>query len=234
MLLLPRTRLLVAYGMRTACSFLLAPFLFLACSSSSSGDPNSGAPDAGSPDTESDGGVGEGSEEPEAPKPVSIVLETDLGNIEIELDAAKAPKTVANFLTYVDEKAYDGTLFHRVIPGFMIQGGGFDSDYNQKETHPAIRNEADNGLKNLRGTIAMARTNAPHSATNQFFINVADNKALDFTAKDKTGWGYAVFGKVTAGMDVADKIVAVPTGEVGPFTQDAPLTQIHIKSAHRR
>ena len=218
--------------MRTACSFLLAPFLFLACSSSSSGDPNPG-PDAGSPDTESDSGVGEGSEEPEVPKPVSIVLETDLGNIEIELDAAKAPKTVANFLTYVDEKAYDGTLFHRVIPGFMIQGGGFDSDYKQKDTHPAIKNEADNGLKNVRGTIAMARTNAPHAATNQFFINVADNKPLDFTAKNTTGWGYAVFGKVTSGMDVADKIVAVPTGEGGPFDKDAPLTQIHIKSARR-
>ena len=219
--------------MRTACSFLLAPFFLLACSSSSSGDPNSVAPDAGSPDTESDGGVDDGSE-PEAPKPVSIVLETDLGNIEIELDPAKAPKTVENFLTYVDEKAYDGTLFHRVIPNFMIQGGGFDSDYNQRETHPAIKNEADNGLKNLRGTIAMARTNAPHSATNQFFINVVDNKALDYTAKTTKGWGYAVFGKVTSGMDVADKIVAVPTGEGGPFDKHAPLTQLHIKSARRR
>jgi peptidyl-prolyl cis-trans isomerase B (cyclophilin B) len=220
--------------MRTACSFLLAPLFLLACSSSSSSDPNSAVPDAGSPDTESDGGVGDASDDPQAPKPVSIVLETDLGNIEIELDAAQAPKTVENFLTYVDEKAYDGTLFHRVIPGFMIQGGGFDSDYKQRDTHPAIRNEANNGLKNLRGTIAMARTSAPHSATNQFFINVADNKALDFTAETKEGWGYAVFGKVTTGMDVADKIVAVPTGAGGPFTEDAPLTQIHIKSAHRR
>lgn len=220
--------------MRTAFSFLLAPFLLLACSSSSPGDSNSAAPDAGAPDTESDGGVGEESEDPEAPKPVNIVLETDLGNIEIELDAAQAPKTVANFLTYVDEKAYDGTLFHRVIPDFMIQGGGFDSEYKQKDTHAPIRNEADNGLKNLRGTIAMARTSAPHSATNQFFINVVDNKALDFTAKTEAGWGYAVFGKVTSGMDVADKIVAVPTGEGGPFEKDAPLTQIQIKSAHRR
>ncbi len=183
--------------------------------------------------TESDGGADE-PEEPEAPKPVSVVLETDLGNIEIELDAAKAPKTVANFLTYVDEKAYDGTLLHRVIPGFMIQGGGFDSDYNPRDKHPAIRNEADNRMKSLRGTIAMARTNAPHSATNQFFIDVADNEALDFTAKNTGGWGYAVFGKVTSGMDVADKMLAVPTGEGGPFKTDAPLTQIHIKSAHRR
>jgi peptidyl-prolyl cis-trans isomerase B (cyclophilin B) len=220
--------------MRTTCSLLLAPFLLLASSCTSSTPSSTDVPDAGSPDIESDGGVGEGSEDPEAPKPVNIVLETDLGNIEIELDAAKAPKTVENFLTYVDEKSYDGTLFHRVIPGFMIQGGGFDSDYKQKDKHPAVRNEADNGLKNARGTIAMARTSAPHSATNQFFINVADNTALDYTAKTTTGWGYAVFGKVTSGMDIADKIVAVPTGAAGPFTEDAPVTQIHIKSAHRR
>lgn len=220
--------------MRTACSCLLAPFLFLACSSSSPSEASPPAPDAGPADTEPDGGADEGSDEPETPEPVSVVLETDLGTIEIELDAAKAPKTVENFLTYVDEKAYDGTLFHRVIPGFMIQGGGFDSEYNQKKTHAAIRNEADNGLKNTRGTIAMARTSAPHSATNQFFINVADNPALDFTEKSTQGWGYAVFGKVTSGMDVADKIVAVETGAAGPFSQDAPLVQIHIKSAHRR
>ena len=160
-----------------------------------------------------------------------VLLETSLGPIVVELDAEKAPATVENFLTYVREGFYDGTIFHRVIDGFMIQGGGFTADYERKPTHEPIRNEADNGLKNLRGTLAMARTGNPHSATSQFFINVVDNGFLDHTGANPRGWGYCVFGHVVEGMDVVDSIRAVPTGPGGPFPKDAPQTPVVIESA---
>lgn len=226
--------------MRISLALVALPLLMLACSSPESSSPvvvasEDGGVDASDEvDASEDLDAGADTSAPEPAAPVSIVLETDMGDIEIELDPARAPVTVANFLTYVDEKHYDGTVFHRVIPDFMIQGGGFDADDVERSTHDPITNEADNGLKNVRGTIAMARTSAPHSATAQFFINVVDNTGLDFTAKTVKGWGYAVFGKVTAGMDVADQIVAVPTGARGKFKQDAPLTPVVIKSAHRR
>lgn len=140
-----------------------------------------------------------------------VLMETSLGNITLELDAEKAPQTVENFLRYVDEGHYAGTVFHRVIDDFMIQGGGFDADLAKKDTHDPVQNEAKNGLQNLRGTIAMARTNAPHSAAAQFFINVKDNGFLDYRDESRRGWGYCVFGKVTAGMEVADKIAKLGT-----------------------
>lgn len=160
-----------------------------------------------------------------------VRLQTNLGAIVIELEPDKAPKTVDNFLRYVREGHYDGTIFHRVIPNFMIQGGGYDASYKQKPVHEPIRNEADNGLKNDRGTVAMARTGDPDSATAQFFINVADNDFLNFTAPTMRGWGYAVFGKVVEGMDVVDKIVSVPTGAGGPFAKDAPRQPVVIEKA---
>lgn len=160
-----------------------------------------------------------------------VRLETNMGNIVVELYPDKAPKTVANFLQYVRDGFYNGTIFHRVISNFMIQGGGFTKDYKRKQTRPPIMNEADNGLKNLRGTIAMARTFEPHSATAQFFINVVDNPFLDHKNDTPRGWGYAVFGKVVKGMDVVDKIRNVPTGHAGPFPQDAPLKQVVIEKA---
>jgi peptidyl-prolyl cis-trans isomerase B (cyclophilin B) len=166
--------------------------------------------------------------------PTAIVIETNLGNIELELDDAKAPKTVANFLRYVDAGHYSGTIFHRVIPGFMAQGGGYDQRYEKKPTNAPVDNEADNGLKNTRGTVAMARTGDPHSATAQFFINFADNTFLNHTGKTSSGWGYAVFGKVTAGMEIVERIGALATGPDGPFAKDAPIEQVAILSARRR
>jgi len=157
-----------------------------------------------------------------------VVLETTLGNIEITLDAEKAPLSAENFLAYVDSGHYDGTIFHRVIAGFMIQGGGFDEAFSQKPTRGPIKNEFGNGLTNKRGTIAMARTSDPHSATSQFFINVVDNGFLN------QGDGYAVFGTVTGGMDVVDKIAAVKTGRKGPFSQDAPQETVKITKARRK
>mgnify|MGYP000261037546 FL=1 len=159
-----------------------------------------------------------------------VKLETSLGVITLELDAQKAPKTVANFVQYVKDKHYDGTVFHRVIDGFMIQGGGFTADMQQKPTRATIQNEADNGLKNLPLTVAMARTNDPHSASAQFFINVADNRFLNHTQPTLNGWGYAVFGKVVAGADVVDKIRQVRTGNRGMF-QDLPTTPVTILKA---
>ncbi|MGD9549710.1 MAG: peptidylprolyl isomerase [Burkholderiaceae bacterium] len=152
------------------------------------------------------------------------------GTITLELDADKAPKTVANFLSYVQKGHYDNTIFHRVIPGFMIQGGGFEPGMQQKGTDAPIDNEANNGLKNDTYTIAMARTSDPHSATAQFFINVADNGFLNFTAPTAQGWGYAVFGKVIDGADVVDKIKAVATGRKG-FHDDVPKTDVVIEKA---
>lgn len=159
-----------------------------------------------------------------------VQLETSMGNIVIELDQAKAPKTVANFLKYVEDKHYDGTIFHRVIDGFMVQGGGMLSDMSEKPTRAPIQNEANNRLKNQRGTIAMARRPDPHSATAQFFINVADNDFLDFKSETPQGWGYAVFGKVVEGMEVVNKIKDVKTGNNGPH-QNVPVAAIVIKSA---
>lgn len=161
-----------------------------------------------------------------------VTLHTNFGDITLELNAEKAPVTAANFLKYVDNGFYDNTIFHRVINGFMIQGGGFDTDMNQKPTEAEIKNEADNGLGNEKYTIAMARTSAPHSASSQFFINVADNDFLNFTAPNGSGWGYCVFGKVTAGMDVVDKIKQVATSSRRGH-QDVPVENVIIKRATR-
>ena len=163
-----------------------------------------------------------------------VEVATNHGTFVITLDPARAPKSVENFLRYVDAKHYDGTVFHRIIPTFMIQGGGFDQQLEKKPVGAPVQNEADNGLKNTRGTVAMARTGDPHSATAQFFVNVVDNAFLDHQAKDERGWGYAVFGKVIEGMDVVDKIKGVPTGPNGPFAKDAPEEVVAIKQAKRR
>jgi len=156
-------------------------------------------------------------------------MSTSLGDITIELDAENAPITVENFLAYVDEGFYDGTIFHRVIPGFVLQGGGFTADMQQKSTHDPIKNEADNGLKNERGTLSMARTPEVDSATSQFFVNLVDNAFLDHGTRD---FGYAVFARVTEGMDVVDKIATVETGNHG-MHQGVPLDPVVITSARR-
>lgn len=161
-----------------------------------------------------------------------IILDTNYGQIKLQLDEEKTPETAKNFYRYVDEGFYDGTIFHRVIDNFMIQGGGFDQDMNRKDTHLAIDNEADKGLKNARGTIAMARTMDPNSATSQFFINVKDNGFLDHTAKSREGWGYCAFGEVIEGMDIVDKIKAVDTGTQQGH-QDVPNEPVIIEKAYR-
>ncbi len=171
--------------------------------------------------------AGAKTDKPEHPK---VALETSLGRIVIELEAAKAPKSVENFLEYVRAGHYDGTIFHRVIPGFMIQGGGFDAGMEQRHTRPPVQNEASNGLKNARGTVAMARTSDVHSATSQFFINTVDNRALDYKDSTPRGWGYAVFGKVVEGMDVVDKIEKVKTTTRAPF-ENVPAEPVVIKKA---
>mgnify|MGYP000017530401 CR=1 FL=1 len=158
-----------------------------------------------------------------------VQLETNMGNIVLELNRTKAPGTVDNFLSYVKDGFYSGTVFHRVISNFMIQGGGFTEDLQQKPTKATIKNEANNGLKNVRGSIAMARTSAPHSASSQFFINVVDNAFLDYPGQD--GFGYAVFGTVVEGMDVVDKIRNTPTGSKAPLGRDVPQTTVVIKTA---
>ncbi len=155
---------------------------------------------------------------------------TDYGVITLELDADKAPKSTSNFLSYVAKGHYDGTIFHRVIPGFMVQGGGMEPGMNQKACDAPIENEANNGLKNANYTVAMARTGDPHSATAQFFINVSDNGFLNHTAPSAQGWGYAVFGKVVSGIDVVDKIKAVKTGRKG-FHDDVPKEDVVIEKA---
>jgi len=159
-----------------------------------------------------------------------VKLHTTHGVISLELDAAKAPKTVENFLRYVNEGHYNGTVFHRVIDGFMIQGGGMEPGMRQKDTHDPVENEANNGLKNDPYTIAMARTSEPHSATAQFFINVANNEFLNHTAPTRQGWGYCVFGRVVEGEDVVDKIKGVKTGNSG-FHQDVPVDDVVIEKA---
>ncbi|MDX1571680.1 MAG: peptidylprolyl isomerase [Xanthomonadales bacterium] len=163
-----------------------------------------------------------------------VKLATSKGDIYLELYPEQAPQSVENFLAYVDSGFYGGTIFHRVIPNFVIQGGGFTADYEKKPTRSPIENEADNGLRNERGTIAMARTADPHSGTSQFYINVTDNPALNHSGKTHSrAWGYAVFGKVISGMDVVDAIRSVPTGPGGPFRSDVPQTPITIESASR-
>ncbi len=176
-------------------------------------------------------GIASGGEAPiKGGRPV-VTLDTSMGTVKVELYPDKAPVSVENFLAYVREGHYNGLVFHRVIPGFMIQGGGFTKDMKEKRpSRQPIKNEAGNGLKNLRGTIAMARTNVVDSATAQFFINVANNDFLDHMDDTPRGFGYAVFGKVVAGMDVVDKIVAVPTGTVRMF-QDVPKTPVTIEKA---
>jgi len=158
-----------------------------------------------------------------------VIIRTTFGNIKLELDAEKAPKTVKNFLNYARDGYYDGTIFHRVIDSFMIQGGGFDTDMQQKPTSEPVENEADNGLKNDFGTVAMARTMEPHSATAQFFINVKDNDFLNHSGKNMQGWGYTVFAKVVEGTEVLDKIRIVPTGSQGGH-QDVPTDPVIIES----
>ena len=160
-------------------------------------------------------------------KNINIIMKTNIGDVKLELYPDKAPVTVENFVSYIKDKFFDGLIFHRVIDGFMIQGGGFDENLHQKETKAPIKIESDNGLKNDRGTIAMARTSDPNSATSQFFINLVDNNFLNFRSPDVHGYGYAVFGKVTEGMDVVDKIATVPTGSIG-YMQDVPKYLIQI------
>ena len=159
-----------------------------------------------------------------------VELQTSKGNVRIELDDAKAPESVKNFLAYVDKGHYNGTVFHRVIKGFMIQGGGFEAGMKQKPTDAPIKNEANNGLKNDHYALAMARTSDPHSATAQFFINATDNAFLDFKSESASGWGYAVFGKVVEGKDVVDAIEGVKTGRKG-FHDDVPLEDVVIQQA---
>jgi len=160
-----------------------------------------------------------------------VKLHTSLGDVVIQLNPEKAPETVKNFLVYVNDGHYNGTIFHRVIPGFMAQGGGFTEKWEQKPTKAPVKNEADNGLLNKRGTLAMARTSDPQSATAQFFINYADNAFLDYKSPTPQGWGYAVFGEVVQGMDVVDKMATVPTGRGGPMPTDVPQTPIVIQKA---
>ncbi|MEP0847801.1 MAG: peptidylprolyl isomerase [Phycisphaerae bacterium] len=179
-----------------------------------------------------DGQTGDGADDGSAetdPHP-RVLLKTSKGNITLELDRVNAPISVANFLQYVDDGFYDGTIFHRVIPDFVVQGGGFDTHYEQKETRPPILNEGDNGLKNLRGTVAMARTNAPNSATSQFYINLVDNDSLD--ARDEFP-GYAVFATVVNGMDVVDEIAAVQTGDREGVGSDVPNEQVVVETVRR-
>jgi cyclophilin family peptidyl-prolyl cis-trans isomerase len=164
-------------------------------------------------------------------EPTQVKLETSLGTITLRLDRDKAPLSTDNFIAYVKSGHYDGTIFHRVIPGFMAQGGGFSADFQQKPTSKPIKNEADNGLKNTRGTIAMARTSDPNSATAQFFINYVDNGFLDYKSPTPQGWGYAVFGEVTEGMDVVDQMAKVPTGAGGAMPTDVPKTPIGLQAA---
>jgi peptidyl-prolyl cis-trans isomerase A (cyclophilin A) len=170
-----------------------------------------------------------GQKAPAAADPI-VVLKTSMGTITLQLDATHAPLSTANFLSYVDSKFYDGTIFHRIIPGFMVQGGGFTPDMTEKETQAPIHNEGTNGLRNLRGTISMARTSDPDSATSQFFLNLTDNAALDPTMDSP---GYAVFGKIIGGLDVLDKMAMVPTTTKGP-NENVPVTPVVLISARRK
>jgi cyclophilin family peptidyl-prolyl cis-trans isomerase len=166
----------------------------------------------------------------QAAKP-KVLFKTNMGDITVELEPDRAPNTVANFLAYVKEGHYDGAIFHRVINNFMIQGGGFNRDYSRLPTHAPIQNEADKGLSNERGTIAMARTSDPHSATDQFYINLKFNGSLDHRTKSDSGWGYTAFGRVTDGMNIVARIGLVKTGAGGPFPTDVPLEPVVIEKA---
>jgi len=168
------------------------------------------------------------------PKETQVTLHTNRGDIVIKLYPTRAPITVANFVGYVNSGHYEGTVFHRVIPGFMAQGGGYTTNLMKKPSLASILNEADNGLQNKRGTLAMARTNDPHSASTQFFINLVNNGALDHTGKTPKGWGYTVFGKVIKGMDVVDKMARIPTRGRGPFRSDVPTETIEITGAEAK
>jgi len=159
-----------------------------------------------------------------------VRMQTNVGNIDIEFYPDKAPKTVENFLSYVKQGYFNGLIFHRVIPGFVIQGGGFEKGMNKRKSGPPIKNEADNGLRNLTGTLSMARTSDPHSASSQFFINLVDNRSLDYSGKNARGWGYAVFAKVIDGMDTVKKIAATPTGSKPPY-RDVPQKDVYIIDA---
>jgi peptidyl-prolyl cis-trans isomerase A (cyclophilin A)/peptidyl-prolyl cis-trans isomerase B (cyclophilin B) len=210
---------------------LLMPALALAQTGTAPAKPAAKAP-AKAATTKAKAKVAEAPAAAESDKSAAtkVLMKTSLGDMTIELYPDKAPKTVENFLGYVNSGFYDGTIFHRVIDNFMIQGGGFTQDLHQKPTKPAIANEAKNGLSNQRGTLAMARTGDPNSATAQFFINVVDNPRLDFTSEaNGATWGYCVFGKVISGLDVVDKIRAVPTGAQGPFRSDVPVTPVVIE-----
>jgi cyclophilin family peptidyl-prolyl cis-trans isomerase len=184
-------------------------------------------------DNSTDTGNAPAAAEAVAAAPV-VVMTTNKGSVEIELYPDKAPASVENFLNYAESGFYDGTVFHRVIPEFMIQGGGYDGDGNRKDTRPPISNEADNGLKNTVGTIAMARTSAPDSATAQFFINVKENTFLDHKDKTPQGWGYAVFGKVIAGMDVVKAIETTPTADAGGAFRNQPTETVIIESIRKK
>jgi len=185
--------------------------------------------------SQSDASLGEANPEPAQTNDdsVSVIIDTNFGEITLQLDSDKAPITVANFLTYVDSGHYEQTIFHRVIPGFMIQGGGFSVDYQRNETRLPILNEAANGLANNRYTIAMARTAVVHSATDQFYINVVDNPFLNYRAATSADWGYAVFGIVTSGFSVVERIASVGTGAAGPFAADVPMEPVIIFSIER-
>jgi cyclophilin family peptidyl-prolyl cis-trans isomerase len=205
---------------RSLAAVAASAMLLLAVAVSGAADP---APTGAAPAPK------EGDKMAQTGKNPVVVISTSMGDIEAELYADKAPETVKNFIAYAEAGHYDGTVFHRVIKDFMIQGGGMTADMSQKPTKPPIKNEADNGLKNQTGTLAMARTSVPDSATSQFFINVKDNGFLDFKSKTPQGWGYAVFGKVTSGMDVVRKIENVPTTSKG-MHQDVPSEPVTIKS----
>lgn len=192
--------------------------------------PAAAQPAAGAPATGEPAAPAGGTEAAAAALPGKVLISTSMGDITAELYADKAPATVRNFIEYVNAGHYEGTIFHRVIDNFMIQGGGFDEALNQKPAPRTVRNEADNGLKNETYTLAMARTNDPHSASAQFFINVKNNDFLNHTGKNPQGWGYTVFGKVVAGQDVVDKIAKVKTGAKGRFPTDVPQTTVTISS----
>jgi peptidyl-prolyl cis-trans isomerase A (cyclophilin A) len=209
--------------MRRRHSWLLGAALCAAGTLAACG-PQTGASPAGDP-----AGKAAAEQQPGAKEGNLVVIKTSKGEIQVELEAERAPLTVRNFLAYADEGFYDGTVFHRVIDGFMIQGGGFGTDMRQKQTHDPIKNEADNGLKNARGTLAMARTSVVDSATAQFFINLVDNDALNHGQRD---FGYAVFGRVVGGVDVVDAIAKAPTGRSGGY-QDVPVEQVVIESIKR-
>jgi len=202
-------------GLRVMRSLVLVGMLPLVCLSAQAAPPSTSTPKQG---------VTSMSTNPR------VKMTTSLGDIVITLDAVKAPKTVANFLAYVNDGFYNGTVFHRVIDGFMVQGGGFEPGLKQKSTKANVENEANNGLKNNKYTLAMARTSDPHSATAQFFINVANNDFLNHTAPTAQGWGYAVFGEVTEGKDIVDKMKAVATANSG-FHQNVPTTDLLITKA---